>query len=97
MIPNLDFYRQSKKIHGLELIRECELIKKAVNKYKFVDKQDEQLLIDIAERLNKSNWIKQALFQAIEVEISDFEREEMISKKGGSQSSMPFGSNRFEV
>ena len=90
MKPNLDFYKQTKKIHGLELIRECDLIKKAVHKYKIVDKSDEQLLIDIAERLNKKNWIRYIIFANLNLAISELEMEENITRRGGSQSSMPF-------
>ena len=97
MIPNLDFYRQSKKIHGLELIRECELIKKAVHKYKIVDKADEQLLIDIAERLNKTNWIRYTVFANLNLAISDFEMKEKIKHAGGNQAIMPFGGSSDKV
>ena len=97
MRPNLEFYKQTKKIHGLELIRECDLIKKAVHKYKFVDKSDEQLLIDIAERLIKTNWIRNVVFKQIALEISEFEMKEKIRNHGGSQSSFPFAKNSHEV
>jgi hypothetical protein len=90
MKPNLDFYKQTKKIHGLELIRECDLIKKAVHKYKIVDKADEQLLIDIAEKLNKNNWIRYIIFANLNLAISELEMEEQIKRRGGSQSSIPF-------
>lgn len=80
MKPNLDFYKQSKKIHGPELLKECELIKKAVHKFGIVKKDDEQLLIQIAERLNKSNYIRNVVFSKLK---SDVAYCEMKAKMNG--------------